>query len=62
MSEPTSLVQGADSLRAEISKMSGDDLAGYADALASTTHNTPGQMVRNVLVWEEIAKRLRKAK
>lgn len=52
MPEPTSL-------REEIAKMSGEDLAVQADAVAINLKNTPGQLIRNVLVWEEIAKRLR---
>ncbi len=48
-----------DSLRAEVSKLSGEDLAAYADAQMINTKNTPGQSVRHWVVWEEIAKRLR---
>lgn len=52
MLEPTSL-------REEIAKLSGEELASQADALAVNLKNTPGQLIRNVLIWEEIAKRLR---
>lgn len=50
-----------DSLREEISKMKGDDLAAAViDAQVITLKNTPGASLRNVLMLEEVAKRLRK--
>jgi len=48
-----------DSLRAEIAKMSGEQLAEMADAQVVHIQNTPGQTVRHWVMWEEIAKRLR---